>query len=419
MVQTLALGIDVGTSGVRIAALDSNLETVAFSNTPMKSSNAELNKPKVWLDAFRNSLREILGQIETRPIGAICIDATSGTVLAMDSRNNPVGDALMYNFAVPDPEIPRVISSIAPVESAAHGPASALSRSIFLSRRPGMVRIVHQADWIAEQLADKPVPSDESNALKTGYDPIARKWPDWIDDCGVKRTFFPEVFPTGTFIAKTSRVFGLPAEIPIVAGLTDGCASFLATGSTNVGEGVTALGTTMTLKLLSKQPIFSPEFGIYSHRISDFWLAGGASNTGGSALAAHFSAKEINELSKLIDTNKSSGLEYYPLTKPGERFPINDSKLEPKISPRPKEPEQFLHGLLEGIARIENSGYLKLEQLGGPKLTSIRTVGGGANNETLTGIRIKFLKVPTEPVASVEAAAGAARVAWKYLELTN
>ena len=39
-----------------------------------------------------------------------------------------------------------------------------------------------------------------------------------------------------------------------------------------------------TIKLLSKTPVFAPDLGIYSHRIGEQWLAGGASNTGGAVL---------------------------------------------------------------------------------------------------------------------------------------
>ena len=76
----------------------------------------------------------------------------------------------------------------------------------------------------------------------------------------------------------------------VVAGTTDGCAAFLASGASEAGDGVTSLGTTLTLKLLSATPVFAPQFGVYSHRIGDQWLAGGASNSGGGVLASLFSA---------------------------------------------------------------------------------------------------------------------------------
>lgn len=62
---------------------------------------------------------------------------------------------------------------------------------------------------------------------------------------------------------------------------------------------------------------------------------GGASNTGGAVLKAHFTDDQLTELSQQIDPEKPSGLDYYPLLKAGERFPINDPYLEPLLTPRP------------------------------------------------------------------------------------
>ena len=80
---------------------------------------------------------------------------------------------------------------------------------------------------------------------------------------------------TGTARGRLASRFGLNPETLIVAGTTDGCASFLATGASEPGDGVTALGSTLTIKLLCDAPIFAPEYGIYSHRIAGGWLAGG------------------------------------------------------------------------------------------------------------------------------------------------
>ena len=122
----------------------------------------------------------------------------------------------------------------------------------------------------------------------------------------------------------------------IAAGTTDGCASFLATGANSIGDGVTALGTSPTLKLLSYKPIFAPRFGVYTHRLLDMWLAGGGANSGGAALLAHFPPDEIETLRTLIDPETDTGLDYYPLTRKGEQFPIADPEYPPRMTPRPE-----------------------------------------------------------------------------------
>ena len=217
----------------------------------------------------------------------------------------------------------------------------------------------------------------------------------------------------GSITAAAARAFGLPADVRIAAGTTDGCASFLATGARTVGDGVTALGTSLTLKLLSDKPIFAPRYGVYSHRLLDMWLAGGASNSGGAALLAHFSPDEIEALTPLIDPEADTGLDYYPLTGKGERFPIADPDFPPRMAPRPESREKFLQAILEGIAGVEALGYRRLAELGAPALVSMRTVGGGARNPAWTRIRERKLGVPfIEPISS-EAAYGAALLAMR------
>jgi sugar (pentulose or hexulose) kinase len=165
------------------------------------------------------------------------------------------------------------------------------------------------------------------------------------------------------------------------------------------------------LKLASEVPLFAPEYGIYSHRIGDLWLAGGASNVGGAALAQFFSVERLRELSSRINPGLGTGLDYYPLPAPGERFPINDPALAPRLTPRPDDDAVFLQGLFEGIARVEALGYRRLSELGGSGLTKVTTVGGGAANETWRRIRAATLGVPVVASENDEAAVGVARLA--------
>jgi sugar (pentulose or hexulose) kinase len=287
-------------------------------------------------------------------------------------------------------------------------------------RTSGISRVLHQADWIGAQFTGRFDVTDESNALKTGYDPVAREWPSWIAQVGVAPSQLPEVKAVGSIIgqvsAEASRRFGLRAQTLVVAGMTDGCAAFMATGASRPGEAVTSLGSTLVLKLASEVPLFAPEYGIYSHRIGDLWLAGGASNTGGAVLSQFFSPEQLREITLRIDPNVRTGLDYYPLLAPGERFPINDSSLAPRLTPRPDDDGLFLQGLFEGIAGIEALGYQRLAELGGSAVTRVITVGGGAANEPWRRIRAAALGVPVLASADDEAAVGVARLALRALQ---
>jgi D-ribulokinase len=215
----------------------------------------------------------------------------------------------------------------------------------------------------------------------------------------------------GKVLPQVALELGLAADCVICAGTTDSIAAFIASTASTPGSAVTSLGSTLVIKLLSQTRVEDVRYGIYSHRWGDLWLVGGASNTGGAVLRHFFSDAELVSLSQEIDPDLPSELDYYPLLTPGDRFPINDPNLPPRLTPRPDRDRDFLHGLLTGIAKIEAHGYQLLAELGATPLTSIQTAGGGANNPTWTKIRQRYLPVPISISQHQEAAYGTALLA--------
>lgn len=411
----LVIGIDIGTSGARAVAMRPDFSIAARSAVPLDRFGQNPRDPAIWWAAVGAALTELLSTIDRATVRAIAVDGTSGTLLPVDGAGRPLAEPLMYNDKVADDAILAVIAREAPAASAAHGATSGLAKALWFQHLPGIAAVLHQADWIAGNLSGRFDVSDENNALKTGYDVEARRWPDWIAATGMRMELLPRVVEpgdvTGILTAAVADLFGLPRDVIVVAGTTDGCASFLATGAATAGDGVTALGSSLTLKILSDRPISAPRFGIYSHRLGNVWLAGGASNSGGKVLAQHFPLARIIELSATIDPTTETGLDYYPLGTAGERFPIADPALPPRLEPRPADDADYLKAMFEGIAAIEALGYRRLAELGAPALTSVRSVGGGAANPAWTAIRQRKLGVDFLPALSDEAAAGTARLA--------
>jgi sugar (pentulose or hexulose) kinase len=374
--------------------------------------------PQIWWNATLAAFTAL--QLDRLHVRAISIDGTSGTILAVNADGATASLGSMYNDVCDAANLAK-IAAVAPRDTAALGGTSPLGRAMELVGQG--TRILHQADWVLGKFSGRYDVTDENNALKSGYDPVTRTWPAWIARTGFDVALFPTVVPAGTKIgsitAEMAAQLGLPADTAIVAGTTDGCAAFLASGASEPGDGVTSLGTTLTLKLLSAAPVFAPDFGIYSHRIGEQWLAGGASNTGGAAIGKYFTKEDIARLTPLLDPNAPTGLDYYPLPKPGERFPVNDPNFQPRLTPRPADDRAFFQGILEGIARIEAEAYAKLGALGASPLKSIRTAGGGAANAAWTAIRLKALGVPEKPSLNEHAAVGTARLAWRGIGHAN
>ena len=128
-------------------------------------------------------------------------------------------------------------------------------------------------------------------------------------------------------------------------------------------------------------------------------------------LREYFTDDELQQFSRQIAGDRPSPLDYYPLLRPGERFPISDPQLPPRLTPQPTDPADFLHGLLESIARIEAQGYEQLVALGATPPTRILTAGGGAQNATWTTIRQRLLPATVAAAESTAAAFGSACLA--------
>jgi sugar (pentulose or hexulose) kinase len=416
------IGLDLGTSGVRAVAVDASGKILGIGSAklpPTKATGSRREQsPEDWWNGCRTALDELSQTLDLSGARAIAVDATSGTILPVDNHNRPLAPARMYDDADTG-ELAAQIKTLAPRESAAHGATSPAARALEWTKLPRLHCILHQADWINGCLGATNWQTDENNALKTGYDPVAREWPDWLRGFGLSPGILPEVVPVGTSIGQVSSqaaiALGIPEGITIAAGTTDGCATFLASGASESGEASSALGSTIVLKLLSDRPIFAPELGIYSHRIGHTWLAGGASNCGGKTLLQFFSQEQLAALESSLDPSKTTGTDYYPLPSVGERFPVSDPKLAPRLTPRPTDDARFIQGIYEAFARVEQSGYAKLVELGGPKLRNVRHAGGGSRSAAWMSLRASALGVPQLPAWSEEAAAGAARLAWRSL----
>ena len=398
----LYLGIDLGTSGCRMITIDPHGQVIAQAVSPLPVSLRQgatvSQRPEDWWQAIENtfvSLHRSLRQVghSPRSIKAIAIDSTSGSLLLCDANGRPITPALMYDDQRPV-EIVKMIKQNGPCDGLVENTGSALAKLLWW-HQTGVTKsahhALHPADWLSGNFTARFGISDYNNALKLGYDVIHRQWPDWVTRLGFNPRLLPEVVEPGQTVGRISPSiamrFGLSDTVEIVAGTTDSVAAVMASGADQVGDGVTALGTTLVLKLLSKMPITNASSGIYSHRLGSYWLIGGASNSGGAAIARYFSLDEVKQLSEKIDPMQASGLNYYPLPATGERFPIADRDLKSRVQPIPDESSLFLHGLLEGVASIEALGYQRLKEQGGPQLKRLFASGGGSHNQAWRKIR--------------------------------
>ncbi|MCY7331510.1 MAG: FGGY-family carbohydrate kinase [Pseudanabaena sp. CAN_BIN31] len=416
------LGIDFGTSGVRAIAINGDREIVAIAR-----SDYDIRDCETWRVALYEVIASLPKQIRQKT-RKIVIDGTSATVLICDRDGKAIAPPMIYSDACESEVLDRV-KKFAPNQHLVCGATSSFAKLISLMKYSGQASkelyFLHQADWLGYLLHGKLGVSDYHNALKLGYDPLLLTYPNWLQVWALANShvILPEIFAPSATVGNIQGAIALQLDLPldcvIGAGTTDSNAAFLAsvgTATPTIGTAVTSLGSTMVLKVLSDRSINNARYGIYSHRFEHpdlgcLWLVGGASNVGGAVLRQFFTDLELQELSDRLDPNIPSPLDYYPLPKIGDRFPINDPHLAPRLEPRPDDRVEFLYGLLESMARIEAQGYTLLQQLGASPILQIYTAGGGAKNQVWAKIRDRYLQIPMQNSLQTEAAYGAALLA--------
>jgi sugar (pentulose or hexulose) kinase len=418
-VSPLALGLDFGSSGLRLALIDADGQQLADEQTIY---GAPFEDPEGW----RQGLIELVSRLP-RPwrsrVGALALDGTSGTLLLCRPEGALLeGDlalALPYHLACP--EQASAAAALVGTGSEAAGPAASASGSLARALRllerareaglTGSLLLRHQADWLMGWLLGDWRWGEEGNNLRLGWDPQRGRWwghlaqQSWSE--GLPRICASGSVP-GLLGPTAAAALGLPRECRVVAGSTDANAGVLA-ADPEEGDGVTVLGTTLVLKQFVEMPINAA--GVSCHRVAGQWLAGGASNAGAGILRRFFSDALVAELSRQIVPERSSGLALLPLTRPGERFPVDDPGLEPVLGPRPVSDALYLHALLEGLTAIEVQGWQRLRDLGAPPLRRVLTLGGGARNPQWRTMRQLALGVPVLNRPQCSAALGMARLA--------
>ncbi len=410
----LFLGIDFGTSGARGIVINEKEEIISQVNFSFSHQDTN-NLSQTWENTLYLLLENISIDIRNK-IQAISINGTSSTVLFCNKQGEPIKEPILYNESR-DLTILNGFKTIIPENHLINSSTSSLVKLLWWEQRNKVENnyyFLHQADWLGFLLHGKLGISDYHNALKLGYDIENLCYPDWLKALPIN-SILPEVLPPGTPINTVSndivKKFNFPKHCLVCTGTTDSIAAFLASGVTKPGEGVTSLGSTLVLKLLSKTRVEDISSGIYSHRLGDIWLTGCSSNTVGKVLKHFFKDEDLEQLSQKINLDKQTKLDYYPLLKPGERFPINDQQLLPKLEPIPDNKAEFLQGLLESMAKIEALGYKKLQKLGATPVSQIYTAGGGAKNKNWAKIRQHYLQLPVKISPQTEAAYGTALLA--------
>ncbi|MBE7171608.1 MAG: FGGY-family carbohydrate kinase [Williamsia sp.] len=423
------IGIDIGTQGARVVLLDELGQQVGAHEEgfPLSKDSREEQSPQAWWECCKQLLgsliREAKDKISLSRIMAMAVTSTSGTIIPLDHDCNPLYPAIMYS----DPrsaEEALFCKAIA-MEQVGEGYKGFNSSSglpkmrWFLHQYPRLVdrlyKFIHAADFMTGRLCGEYGTTDYANALKSGYNLHTYEWPSYIArDIGIEKDWLQQVKPSGvplgTLLPGLAREWGLPQGILVTTGITDGCASQVASGAVSPGQWNTTLGTTMVIKGVTRQEIVDPTGAIYNHRHpAGYWMPGGASNTGADWVSQFFAGRDLQELNRLAAAQLPSMQLAWPLLQAGERFPFFAPHAR-GFWPGGDKVEKFV-ACMEGVAFIERYAYEKISQLSGEQIELIFSAGGGSNSSTWLQIRSSVLNRPVYKMKTVSGAAGAAILA--------
>src|SRR5665647_1182559 len=297
----VSLGIDLGTSGVKVALVDALGRAVAVSTRTFairipQPSWAEA-APAEWARATRDALGEILARTPDATIVAVGIDGQMhGVVLARGTQ--PVRDAVLWPDARATAELDLWRAAPEEVRAALANPLSAgmagpipawLARHEREAIEAADVALAPK-DWLRLQLVPDSRVTDPSDASATLlWDIPAGNWSaPMLSAAGIDPTLLPPVQPSGApagHVEPTAaRAWGLPAGIPVSVGCGDSAATLLAARPAPE-QVIVTVGTGLQVARAGAPPRAnaSPEFHTFASAAGDHYVMAAATN-GGLAL---------------------------------------------------------------------------------------------------------------------------------------
>lgn len=422
------VGLDLGTQSVRALAVTGVGDVLGVGSRPLTSYRdgpRHEQDPEQWWQAAAAASKQALRTVPASAIRGVAVDATSGTVLLTDTDGHPLTAALMYDDTRAADQVAR-INEVGGAVWAELGyrrmqSAWALPKLLWLLREhPGLIgvaRLAHQSDVINRRLVGHQVPTDLSNALKTGAHLIDETWPaEVFDTLGVPGHLLPPLVrsgtPIGTVSAVAAEATGIPAGTPVISGTTDGCAAQLGAGALTVGSWNSVLGTTLILKGVTRDLIRDPLGAVYSHKAPNGdWLPGGASSTGAGVISRDFTGRDLDELNQAASTHEPSGVITYPLVSNGERFPFVAPGARGFVLGEPVNDGDRFAGVLQGVGFIERLSFDYLHLLGAPIDGSLILTGGATKSAYWCQLRADILGRPVTLPDNAEPALGMAVLA--------
>ncbi len=304
MPNSLLLGVDVGSSGVKAVLVDPRRGVVASATREV----ALFSDHPGWAEADTDEWWRALGELvpalldsasaTSRDVVAVATSGMVPAVVVSDARGRPLRRAILQNDARATAEIDEVGERLVGVDLLARTGSVLSQQSVaptvaWLARHePGVwtntAILQGSYDWLATALG-APAHVEQNWALESGlYDLDGVVLDEVLDATGVDWPTLAPVVAPGTRVGEVSAAgaahTGLVAGTPIVVGGADHVLSAYGAGLVVPGDCLVKLGGAGDILCVSDHVVCDPRLYLDRHPVAGLWLPNGCMATSGSLL---------------------------------------------------------------------------------------------------------------------------------------
>lgn len=438
--RLMFIGIDLGTSGVKVVLLDGEGVLRASAGAPLSVSRPQPRwseqDPQAWwqatLDAMDQLMRDMLQQgLDPAAILSIGLSGQMHGATVLDAQGQVLRPAILWNDGRSDAECAELeaVPGFREITGNLAMPGFTAPKLLWLRRHEPELfaridKVLLPKDYLRYRLSGD-FATDPSDAAGTLWLDVARRrWsPDMLAASGLDIAQMPVLVEgsqvTGYLHADLARRWSI-GEVPIAAGAGDNAAGAIGAGVIHPGQAMLSLGTSGVCFAVADGYRAQPQLAVHSfcHALPDTWHVMSVMLHAASCL--DFAARmggyaDVPEM--LGDAESTPMSDSRPWFLPylgGERTPHNDVHASGVWFGMDQATRRvdLVHAVLEGVGLGLLDGIQALESTG-VTLPSISVIGGGTRSNYWLVMLADILGRPLElrEGSEVGPAVGAARLA--------
>ena len=434
------LGIDLGTSGVKLLLLDAQYQTLATADAPLKLQQPQPlwseQHPADWWHAVEHAAADLRAQQPKAwaQVRAIGLSGQMHGAVLLDAQGQVLRPAILWNdgrSAAECAQLERAEPRSRQIAGNLAMPGFTAPKLLWLRQHEPQVfertaRVLLPKDWLRWQLTGEAV-SEMSDASGTLWLDVARRrWDEaMLAACGLNEGHMPRLVEgsevSAQLLPARAQAWGWDHPVLVAGGAGDNAASAIGVGAMAPGQGFVSLGTSGVIFRVSAQFDPAPEQAVhaFAHALPQRWHQMSVMLSAASALGwlARLSGTPETQLSAMVAAMPLARRMQAPLFLPslqGERTPHNNPLLTANLSglQAGHELADLAYAVMEGVGLGLLDGWRAMGQTG-PSAVSLALVGGGARSDAWAQLLSSALQCPLHRSAQapVAAALGAARLA--------